>query len=116
MNSGESLMSAVQWSGPRTGTHRKGASLDSLLLVVALVALATASVVLAATPAETPLTLDSGGTSPAAGLSGNELAFESTGDDPVNGAWNSVEAEWSACHESDLPVLLCSAERFGATP
>lgn len=116
MNSAESLMSAVQWSGPRTGTRRKGASLDSLLIVLALVILATAAVVLAATPAETPLTLDSGGTSPAVGLSGNELAFESTGDDPVNGAWNGVQAEWSACQESDLPNLLCTAERVGATP
>lgn len=116
MNNGESLMSAVQWSGPRNAARRKGTSLDSLLLVLTLVLLTMATVVLAATPAETPLTVDSGGPSHTVALSGKELACESTADDPVSGAWNGVESEWFACRENDLPALLCSAERFGATP
>lgn len=111
MNNGESLLSAIQWSGPGKGACRKGASLDRLLLVLGLVVLATA-VVLAATPGETPVSVESGGPVAPARLAAVGLS----GNDPVNGAWSRAEAEWLACNGNGVPELVCSAETFGATP
>jgi hypothetical protein len=116
MNNGESLVSAVEWSNTGKGTHRKEAGLGSFLLVLGLVVLAAMAVVLAATPAETPVAAEPSRPALAVGLSGDELAPKSTSENPISGAWNSNEAEWPACSTVDLPALLCNAETLEATP
>jgi len=119
-------MSAIQWSGPGKGARRKGATLDSFLLVLGLLFLATA-VVLVATPGETPMIAESGGSKDsarvaAADLSGNDAAFGvlprlgRAVDDPAYGAWSSAEAEWLVCNGNEFPAPLCSDEPPGATP
>jgi hypothetical protein len=75
--------------------------LDSLLLVLALVLLAAAAVVFAATPAETPAIKGPGGPAPSVGVSGDGLAFETTVADPFNGAWRNGQATWVACQAND---------------
>jgi hypothetical protein len=116
MNNGERLMSAVQWSSAGKGTRRKDGGLTNLLLVLALVVLATMAVVLAATPAEAPVTAEPDRPAPVVSLSGNELTSESTPEDPVSGAWSSKEAELLACSKVYFPALLCSTDSLEVTP
>jgi hypothetical protein len=110
MNSGESLVMAVQVSGPRAEVRRKSASPERLLFVLVLVVLVSLTVIFGALPESSEVaSLDN----PAFGaLSG----FEGTVNDPVNSAWSSAEADWFACNENLVPDLLCSAENFRATP
>jgi hypothetical protein len=110
MNSGESLVMAVQVSGPRAEVRRKSASPERLLLVLVLVVLVSLTVILGVAPGGFEVaTLDD----PTLGALPN---FERTVDDQINGAWSSAEADWFACNENLVPDLLCSAENFGATP
>jgi hypothetical protein len=100
MNCGESLVMAVQVSGPRQEVHWKSASPEYLLLLLVLVVLVSLTVIIGLAPGSSEVaSLDD----PAMGAL---PSFERTIDGPADGAWSNAEAEWLACNGSAIPDLL----------